>query len=219
MTDKEFARRLEILERDNRRLKRVAAAGIALAAALGIIYAVSCSSDRNSLVVKPNAEKFAAREFDVVDSAGKVRIQMAVTCLPATNCWPSIKMFDQEGKAGTSMGAGSLTVLSEDEQASLLGDHLQFSVAAKGSAPRVTTELGSGTGGGGLMSLAGRDGGYIIVNANSPSIEVKDSQGYMMDLGAVDLTTVISGQTSQTTADSIVMFGNDSKHHLVWRAP
>ncbi|HET9178730.1 MAG TPA: hypothetical protein VFQ24_10285 [Terriglobia bacterium] len=219
MTEKEFARRLEILERDNRRFKRLAAAGLALAAAVGVVYAVACSSDRNSRVVKPGAEKVAAREFDVVDSAGKLRIQMAVTCLPATNCWPSIKMFDQDGKEVTSMRAGAVTVSSEGEAASLLGDHLQFSVAVKGSAPRVTAEVGSGTGGGGLLSLAGRDGGYVLANANSPSVELKDAQGYVMDLGTVDLTTVLSGQSSQTTADSIVMFGNDQKHHLIWRAP
>ena len=219
MTDKEFARRLEILERDNRRLKRLAAASIAIAAALGVIYAIACSSDRNSPAVKPGAEKVAAREFDVMDNAGKLRIQMAVSCLPANNCWPSIKMFDQDGKEVTSMRAGAVTVSSEEQAASLLGGHLQFSVAVKGSAPRVTAELGSGTGGGGLLSLAGKDGSYVLANPNSPSIELKDAQGYMMDLGAVDLTTVLSGQSSQTTADSIVMFGNDQKHHLIWRAP
>lgn len=219
MTEKEFARRLEILERDNRRLKRLAAAGMALAAALGVIYAVACSSDRNSPVVKPGAEKVAAREFDVVDSAGKLRIQMAVSCLPPTNCWPSIKMFDQDGKEATSMRAGAVTVSNNEQAASLLGDHLQFSLAGKGSAPLVTAELGSGTGGGGLLSLTGRDGGYVLANPNSPSIELKDAQGYVMDLGAVDLTAVLSEQNSQTTADSVVMFGNDQKHHLIWRAP
>jgi hypothetical protein len=219
MTDKEFARRLEILERDNRRLKRLAATGIALAGALCAIYVAACSSDRNPLAVKPGAEKVAAREFDVVDSAGKLRIQMAVSCLPSTNCWPSIRMFDQDGKEATSLRAGAVTVSNNEQAASLLGDHLQFSLAAKGSAPRVTAELGSGTGGGGLLSLTGRDGGYVLANPNSPNIELKDAQGYVMDLGAVDLTTVLSGQSSQTTADSIVMFGNDQKHHLIWRAP
>jgi hypothetical protein len=215
MTDKEFARRLENLERDNRRLKRVAVAGIALAAALGVIYSVACSSDRNFA----GAEKVTAREFDVVDGAGKVRVKIAMDCLPATNCWPSIKMFDQDGKAVTTIGAGAVTVSDRDQAASLLGDRLQFSVGPKGSKPRVTAEVGSGTGGGGLLSLAGKDGGYVRVNANSPSVEIKDSQGYMMDLGAVDLTTVVSGRTSQTTADSIAMFANDSKHHLIWSAP
>lgn len=219
MTDKEFARRLEKLERDNRRLKRIAAAGIAMAAVLGVIYSVACSSGRNSAVVKPGAENVTAREFDVVDGAGKVRVKIAMDCASADNCQPSIKMFDQDGNPVTSIGAGTMSVTGGAETATLLSDHLQFSVASKDSKPRVTAELGSGTGGGGLLSLMGNDAGYIRVNANSPSIEIKDSQGYMMDLGAVDLTAVVSGQTSQTTADSIVMFGNDKKHHLIWRAP
>ena len=216
MTDTHFAERLEKLERDNRRLKRVAAAAVALAVLLGVIYAVACSSGGN---IANSAEKITAREFDVVDGAGKVRVQIGVDCAPATNCWPSIKMFDQDGKAVTSIGAGELTVSGGPETATLLRDHLQFSVADKGGKPSVTAELGSGSGGGGLLSLMGNNASYVLVNANSPSIELKDSAGYMMDLGAIDLTAVISGQTSQTTADSIVMFGNDNKHHLIWRAP
>jgi hypothetical protein len=204
MTDNEVARRLERLERDNRGLKRAAVAGFALAAAMGVIYSVACTSGRNSVSIKPDAEKVTAREFDVVDSAGKVRVKIAMDCAAATNCQPSIKMLDPDGKA---------------ETATLLGDRLQFSVGAEGSRPRVTAEVGSGTGGGGLLSLNGKDGGYVRVNANSPSVEIRDAQGYMMDLGAVDLTTVTSGQTSRTTADSIVMFANDKRHHMIWRAP
>ncbi|HET7101746.1 MAG TPA: hypothetical protein VFJ52_11390 [Terriglobia bacterium] len=219
MTDNEFARRLERLERDNRRLKRVAIAGIVLAATLGVLYSIACSSGRNSAGIKPDAEKLTAREFDMVDGAGKLRVKMAMDCPSGANCRPSIKMYDPDGKAVTSIGAGRLTVSGKQEEASLLGDHLQFSVSSKGSAPSVTAELGSGTGGGGLLALKGQSGSYVQVNANSPNIEIKDAQGYVMNLGAVDLTTVISGSTSQTTADSIVMFGNDNKHHLIWRAP
>ncbi|HEX8711351.1 MAG TPA: hypothetical protein VF730_05720 [Terracidiphilus sp.] len=203
MTDKEIARRLEKLERDNRRLKRVAFAGMALAAALVVIYSVACSSGG----IKPGAEKVTAREFDMVDSAGKVRVKIAMDCSQAANCRPEIRLF------GVATGSG------EQEEASLLGDRLQFSVSSKGSAPGITAEVGSGSGGGGLLSLEGAGGSYVRANANSPSIEMKDAQGYVMDLGSVDLTTVLSGESSQTTADSIVMFGNDSKHHMIWRAP
>ncbi len=217
MTENEFARRLESLERDNRRLKRIAFGCIALAAAFGVIYAASCS--RNAADARSSAQKITAREFDVVDNAGKMRVQMAVDCLPATNCWPEIKMFDQDGHPLTSIGAGTLTVSGGKGAASLLGDHLQFSLGPKGSAPRVTAELGSGTGGGGLLSLTGNRASYVLVNANSPGIEMQDTQGYTMNLGSVNLTALVSGQASQTTADSIVMFGNDNKHHLIWRAP
>jgi hypothetical protein len=219
MTDNEFVKRLESLERNNRRLKRISFAGVAMATILGVIYAVACSSGGSIANGKSSAEKITAREFDVVDSAGKVRVQIAVDCAPATNCWPSIKMFDPDGKAVTSIGAGELSVSGGAQTATLLRDHLQFSVAGKESKPRVTAELGSGSGGGGLLSLQGNNGSYVVANANSPSIELKDSQGYVMDMGSVDLTAVVSGRTSQTTADSIVMFGNDNKHHLIWRAP
>ena len=207
MTDNEFARRLERLERDNRRLKRTAFAGIALAAALGVLYSVACSSGRNSAGIKPDAEKVTAREFDVVDGAGKVRVKIAMGCPSGANCRPEIRLID------------AVTDSGEQEEASLLGDRLQFSASSKGSAPSITAQVGSGTGGGGLLSLEGNNGGYVRANANAPSIEIKDAQGYVMDLGSVDLTTVTSGQTSQTTADSIVMFGNDNRHHLIWRAP
>jgi len=207
MTDNEFARRLENLERDNRRLKRAAFAGIALAAALGILYSVACSSGSNSTGIKPDAERVTAHEFDVVDSAGKVRVKIAMDCSQSSNCRPEIRLIDAANDSG------------EQQEASLLGDRLQFSVSSKQSKPRTTVEVGSGTGGGGLLSLEGINGGYVRVNANSPSVEIKDAQGYMMDLGSVDLTAVTSGQSSQTTADSIVMFANDSKHHLIWRAP
>lgn len=207
MTDNEFVRRLEKLECDNRRLKHLAFAGIALAAALGVLYSVACSSGRNSVVIKPDAQRVAAREFDMVDSAGKVRVKIAMDCSQASNCRPEIRLMD----AATDSG--------EQKEASLLGDRLQFSISSKGSSPTITTQLGSGSGGGGLLSLQGNNGGSVEVNANAPSIEIKDAQGYEMDLGASDLTTVVSGKTSQTTADSIAMFANDNKHHLIWSAP
>lgn len=219
MTDNEFARRLERLERDNRRLKRAAVAGIALAAALGVLYSAACSSGRHPAAIKPDAEKVTAREFNVVDSAGKVRVKIAMDCSQADDCRPEIRLFDKDGKPATAVGAGTLTVSGEKDEASLLSDRLQFSVGSKGTSPSVTAQVGSGTGGGGLLSLEGNNGGYVRVNANSPNIELKDSKGYVMDLGAVDLTAVVSGKTSQTTADSIVMFGNDSRHHMIWRAP
>ena len=203
MTENDFARRLETLERDNRRLKRIVFAGVALAVAMGVIYSVACSSGG----IKPDADKVTAREFDVVDSAGKVRVKIAMDCPKSADCRPEIRLID----AATASG--------EQEEASLLGDRLQFSVSSKGNSPNITAQLGSGSGGGGLLSLEGSNGGYVRANANAPNIEIKDAQGYVMDLGAADLTAVVSGKTSQTTADSIVMFGNDNKHHMIWSAP
>ncbi len=219
MTDTELAQRLESLERDHRRLKRLAAVGLALIVTAGVVYTVSCSSARKAADAVPGSQKIKVREFDVVDRAGKVRVQIAVHCPTAADCQPEIQMFDQNGKPLTSVSAGKLTISGEEGEASLLGDHLQFRFASKGRTPHVTAELGSGSGGGGLLSLSGKGTNSVRVDSNSPRVEIQDSQGYVMDLGSVDLTTVGTGQTSPTTADSIAMFGNDKKHHLIWHVP
>jgi len=219
MTNSEMMRRLEKLERDNRRLKRLGALALATMLAAVIAYAVSCSSGGTGVGIKSSAERVAAREFDLVDENGHVRAQMVVNCAAETNCRPEIQLLDQDGKPATSIGAGTLSVSGERGQATLLGDHLQFSIASLKGQPQVTAEIGSGSGGGGLLSLAGNSRSYVTINANSPGIEIQDSQGYMMDLGSAALTTVNTGRTTPTTADSIVMFGNDKSHHLIWRAP
>lgn len=203
MTDTDFARRLEKLERDNRRLKRLAVCGLAIAASLGVLYAVACSGVRNAVDTVSSGQKVTAREFDMVDSAGKVRMKLAMNCPQGAGCQPEIQLFDPDGEPVTS----------------LRGDRLQFNAVPKGGAPHVTAELGSGSGGGGLLSLTGAGASHVRVDANAPLIEIKDSLGYTMDLGSVSLTTVETGQTSPTTADSIVMFGSDKEHHLIWRVP
>lgn len=219
MTDTELARRLEMLERDNRRLRRLAGVGFALIIVAGVACALSCCSAQRTANTGFSSEKIAAREFDVVDPSGKVRAQIAVNCPTAATCQPVITLFDQNGKPRTSISAGKLTLSGENGEASLRDSHLQFSVDSKGEPARATAEVGSGSGGGGLLSLSGSGMNSIRVDSNSPRIEIHDSQGYIMDLGAVNLTTVNSGQTSSTTADSIVMFGNDKDHHLIWRVP
>lgn len=40
-----------------------------------------------------------------------------------------------------------------------------------------------------------------------------------MDLGSTRLAAARTGATEQTSAASIVMFGNDKGHHVIWQAP
>lgn len=53
----------------------------------------------------------------------------------------------------------------------------------------------------------------------SPAISLADSAGFSMTLGGASLVTEATGETHQTSATSIVMFGNDKKHHVIWQAP
>lgn len=81
MTDSELMQRLEKLERDNRRLKALALSTLALAAALGGIYAA-----------QPASRTVRAREFEVVDDTGTSRIKMGVH-----EGMPEILLSDAQG--------------------------------------------------------------------------------------------------------------------------
>jgi hypothetical protein len=51
------------------------------------------------------------------------------------------------------------------------------------------------------------------------SITLFDPQGFEMDLGNTQTTALRTDQTQQTSAASIIMFGNDMKRHVIWRVP
>lgn len=82
MTNAELARRVERLERGNRRLKGFALAPLAFALALTTMYAA-----------RPVSQRVTAHEFDVVDSSGRVRIRMSMGALQQ----PDIALMDAKG--------------------------------------------------------------------------------------------------------------------------
>jgi hypothetical protein len=55
--------------------------------------------------------------------------------------------------------------------------------------------------------------------SGSPKIEFADANGFEMDLGGTGKVNGRTGATEQTSAASIVMFGNDKEHHVIWQAP
>lgn len=67
------------------------------------------------------------------------------------------------------------------------------------------------------LSLGGLKAG--APDTTRSAIELSDAAGYSMDLGTTNTITPTTGQTQQTSAASIVMFGNDKNHHVIWRAP
>lgn len=76
----------------------------------------------------------------------------------------------------------------------------------------------------GLISLlSDSSGGASLVDIGaahgSPSISLVDGKGFEMDLGGANVVEETTGATKQTSAASIVMFGNDKNHHVIWQAP
>ena len=198
MTETELIHRLERLERSHRRLKGFALVALVLTTALATIYATA-----------PVPEKITAHAFDVVDSTGKVRVLMTVDA-----AMPAIRLYDVDGKPKIQMVVAPydglpLIVLSdaqgrESAQISVqqggAPDIMLFDPTLKGSGFKPSVDIG-------------------VDPSGSPSIALADSQGFKMDLGSTSTVNVKTGSTEQTSAASIVMFGNDEKHHVIWQAP
>jgi hypothetical protein len=61
-----------------------------------------------------------------------------------------------------------------------------------------------------------------VLSTGQPTLTLKDQDGFRMDLGYVGYKgTKIGAPTVKgySSAASIIMFGNDEKHHVIWNAP
>jgi hypothetical protein len=267
MADEELIKRLERLERENRRMRRLGGAALILAAALGAIYATrpvpdvvtshkfvlldregharitistpayagavvdethpddpavwisdARGQDRAILTsdglrfadekVKPLADYLAtpgvikAHEFDVVDGAGATKIQL----FASPQGEPTVRLHGTQGQILLDTGGGpGITLLN-----------------AHGG---VVTLLGGGKiggfEGGPEISFFGPSGAAIdlSVEKGEPKVSLSDGHGFSMDLGSTGVVAPTTGASENTSAASIVMFGNDKKHHVIWRAP
>jgi hypothetical protein len=206
MTEIELARRLEKLERDNRRLKGIGIAALVLAAALGAIAATS-----------PVPEKITAHEFEVVDGNGRTRAILEAVNPSGT----TLTFLDSIGRKRVILAGGTGRVgntygyleLGEDAATE------QYVLTTAGGHGGVTLSDG------GLMMQAyplSEGNGSVLLQgpgAGGPTLELTDSKGFTMDIGTAGTETPHTGATQQTSAASIIMFGNDKNHRVIWRAP
>jgi len=207
MTDTGLARRLEKLERDNRRHKRSWMGVLVLLAALGGIYAE-----------QPIPTVIKAHVFELTDSAGKVRIEMK----PG-----EIRFFDDQGVPRVAMGisSGEPLLLLEGKSGTVgldttsrLGTPGVWLLDAKGKLRAAMQIVGDGS----MIRLSGSDGeGHVTLSQfpDGPLISLADAQGFDMDLGRTAIGSPITGASEHTSAASIVMFGKDKLHRVIWKAP
>lgn len=172
MTESELVARLEKLERDNRRLKRLGGAALVLVAAMGLIAAT-----------RPVPDVIKAHEFDAVDAAGVTRVTMGADYLPG------IAVYDKKSRA-------QLQISDFDS-----------------TGPQILI---------GFHRYAGYFLPGVSINdspSGQPSVRLFDSRGFRMDLGDTSTVNSKTGATQETSADSILMFGSDKEHRVIWRAP
>jgi hypothetical protein len=68
-----------------------------------------------------------------------------------------------------------------------------------------------------LFLIRAENVGHVLLSDSF--LRLVDAQGFEIDLGSTGKLNGGTGATEQTSAASIVMFGNDEKHHVIWQAP
>lgn len=194
MLESELAERLKKIERDNRRLKAFGLVTLILAVALGGI----------SYAVQPVSENITAHGFEVVDSSGKRRIVMRV--LPSGE--PGIWLSDAQGNTRVEIGP-----LPWGQPGIWLTDAQGKSRVEIGAVPWGEPSIS-------LSDAQGKSRVDIITSEpRGPSIRLIDRQGFSMELGGTGNLGPSGLATEETSAASIVMFGNDKQQRVIWRAP
>jgi hypothetical protein len=146
---------------------------------------------------RPVPQKITAHEFDVLDSSGKVGITIRgriVNVLDADSGLPRLAIGNvSPGVVGAWLfeGHGS-------RQVELPGN----------GGPDIS-----------IFDTQGRTRERIGLVGGEPRITLNDTQGFRMDLGSTNTMTFATGTSQYTSAASIIMFGNDKKHHVIWQAP
>lgn len=88
-----------------------------------------------------------------------------------------------------------------------------------GMSVQLTGQSALPGGEGGVLDLMGKNGNSVYLDFDFPMIEVADGKGSRMDLGSTNAVASRTGVSEQTSADSIIMWGNSKDHHAIWRAP
>lgn len=215
MNERELVARLEKLERSNRRLKHGGLAALVLAAALGAMAST-----------RPVPQKIMAHEFDVVDGAGKARIKLSTTPFST-----SVEVLDAQGNRAASMevslgvsfitagkdGGDVAMLTSQAQQGASVGVGLTpdwYAAVAGKSGKALSDAVESYQ----AQLLNGPSVNMAISPAGTVNIGLQDTQGFSTELGSTGMVTR-AGATQETSAASIIMFGNDKDHHVIWQAP
>jgi hypothetical protein len=162
----------------------------ALVLAAGLVLAAA---------TQPIPDVIRAHKFEVVDGAGKVGMRLSVSSEGA-NIFIAPGILSAPG--GKKVAAVSIGAFGTNSWVTL-GN------AAWGTSSTETQPVV------GIMPFLGLNSSQ----AGTPSVTLRDAQGFGLDLGSTSTQTLATGETQKTSAASIVMFGNDKERKVVWQAP
>ncbi len=200
--------RLEKLERENRRIKKLGIVAIVFASVLFI----SGQAKTNKVV--------EASAFHLLDASGKVRAELSMPVAEE----PELIFYDNSGT--------SVAYISTKPPGLYLGKSgAKESVVIHAGAPdmAIPTQpmLLLGGSGGSILLLGGTSNSIrmfgssgtfkVDVDEAGPNATVTDKEGYSTEIGKTDLVLTRTGKKEQTPAASVVLFDKDKK--VLWSAP
>jgi hypothetical protein len=189
--------RLECVEKENRRLKRVGA--LLLLGACAVVLMGQTAAKRTII----------ADEFILKDSAGVVRATLGFQ-----RSEPTLTLFDSNGQKETALGPEAISFGNpgEGHVSVLLGTNVAISYQMVEGKAQV---LDQGPG----LSLNGNNKQYVVLRAlsedaslhlsngavlmsgtNGPSLTLSDAQGFQAVIGSVSTRTPSNGVSSKTSA-------------------
>jgi hypothetical protein len=203
----EINARLEKLERENRRMKKIGIVGIIFASVLF----VSGQAKTNKVV--------EANEFVLKDGNGRARARLSMFTLfrdpdsaaSAENTLmqkdiPNLSFYDAEGHPRIFIAA------FQNESRIYLNDSQQTMHSAMwaGSAP---------TSGAGVSINGPAELFRVTLDTfiEGPQLVLADKEGYSTEIGRTDLVVTKTRKEEQTPAASLVLFGKGKK--VLWSAP
>ena len=208
--------RLEKLERENRRTKKI-----------GIVAAVVVSC----LIIGGQAKTnkvVETTDLRLVDRAGKVRVEIF---FPPDSSDAQLLFRDADGNTDAELGASSYgrAYLNLGKQQPASMEYISLDTGIPGFLSATLT-LGNAfsKSNGHIFLSAGQfnsvsvsgSAGIFSVNTDEnlgPSVTVTDKEGYSTSVGRADLETTGTGRKTRTPAASVVLFGKDKK--VLWSAP
>ena len=205
--------RLDKLEKQNHRMKRLAALALV---SIGAILLLTCQRSPNRTI--------EAQELIIKDGSGRVRgrwttddngpqlVLFAESRKPqaslGTEFGPFLVLYDTDGKARAKLAVNTL-----------VGPILTFySASGKGGRSRQTEfdrlldqALGKAFG----PKPAGTDG--VVTDLSESGLAIFDEEGFETRIGRTDLATPRTGETYTTSAASIALLDKEKK--VLWKAP
>ncbi|MCJ7503363.1 MAG: hypothetical protein MUP80_09950 [Acidobacteriia bacterium] len=193
--------RLDKLEKQNRRLKRLALLCLLIAGSGFLLAQVprkALSAAPTQAVQAATYDTLVVHRLELRDKAGKLRGLWTVEAEA-----PFLELYDTAGKPRARLGV----VLKFPAV-------MLYDAAGKLRAGLQVDDSGPGLH---LYDAALNTRARLGVDDDGPSLWLQDAQQFQAVVGVTGLETIGTGESHKTSAAAVTLFGKDGK--VIWRAP